>query len=227
MITAKQLYHKGIEASDGHIGSVRDVYFDDQIWSIRYLVVDTGKWLPGRKVLLAPEVIVLPWHVEASVVSVRLTRDQVRSSPDIDTTQPVSRKTEHLLHSHFGWIPYWEVPGVPAPPPPLATTSGEEQPEPIRQPEPTADPHLRSAREVNGYRVHARDGETGHIEDVLFDDEFRRVLFLSVDLEEWLLAKKVLISPRVVATINRVNSEVEADLPCRIIKASQEYKPAA
>ena len=219
MITAKQLEKKTIEARDGNIGSVHDVYFDDQAWTIFYLVVDTGKWLPGRKVLLAPEVVALPWHAQASAVAIRLTKDQVLSSPDINTTQPVSREAERLLNSHYGWIPYSKVPDVPSPPPHTAAR-------PDNQVEVTADTHLRSTQKIRGYRVYATDGAAGRIEDILFGDELRQVLFLAVDVEEGLLAKQVLIAPRLVLKIDWVNSGIEVDLPCRVIKSSQEYRPA-
>src|SRR5437870_12620141 len=95
MIEAKQLCGAKIDAQDGHIGSVHELYFDDQIWVVRYLIVDTGKWLPGRKVLIVPAAIQLPWHGETAL-PVRLTKDQIRSSPDIDTAQPISQKAEDL-----------------------------------------------------------------------------------------------------------------------------------
>ena len=79
---------------------------------------------------------------------------------------------------------------------------------------------------MGGYWVYATDGEAGRIEDILFDDEWRQVLFLAVDVEEGLLAKQVLVAPRLVLRIDGVNSLVEVDLPCRVIKSSQEYKPA-
>jgi PRC-barrel domain len=90
-----QLLKAAIDATEGHIGSVHDLYFDDQTWMVRYLVVDTGTWLPGRKVLRAPEAILTPWHGE-TVISVKLAKDQVRSSPDIDTPNRSPRQAEQL-----------------------------------------------------------------------------------------------------------------------------------
>lgn len=228
MITAKQLYKAGIDASDGHIGSVHDLYFDDQAWTIRYVVVDTGRWLPGRKVLVVPQVILLPWHGETAI-PVKLTKDQVRSSPDFDTTQPISRQAEQLLHSHYGWIAYWEVPGVPGPPPPPPQPASgvEERQEAIKLAASSGDPHLRSAKGLRGYRIRASDDEAGHVEDFLVDDDLGRVLFLAVNLEEWLSGRQVLIPPRLISRIDWVSFRVEVDLPSRVIKAGQEYQPAA
>jgi uncharacterized protein YrrD len=236
MIEAKQLYGAKIDAQDGYIGSVHDLYFDDQAWTVRYLIVDTGKWLPGRKVLVAPAAILQPWHGEAAV-PVELTKSQIRISPDIDTAQPISRKAEHLLHSHYDWIPYWgmpgipewEMPGIPAPPlpPPLAASSIEERRDASKEAESLSEQHLRSTREVMGYRVGAIDGEIGHIEDFVLDDDCSRVLFLTIDLEEWILGKQVLLSPRLVSKIDWATSRVLVDVSRQAIKTSQAYKSAA
>ncbi len=228
MVTGKQLYKAAIDASDGHIGSVHDLYFDDHDWTMRYFVVDIGKWLPGRKVVLVPEVILAPWHGETAI-PVKLTKDQVRSSPEIDTNQPISRQAEQLLHSHYGWIPYWEVPGVPAPPPPLPQSgfAVEDRREAIRFAESRSDPHLRSAKEIGGYHVQASDEEAGHVADFLIDDDLRRILFLVVDLEELLSGKKVLIPPRLVSGIDWVGSRIEVDTSSRAIRTSQAYDTAA
>src|ERR1700726_605806 len=117
MNNASRLIGKTIDALNGEIGFVDDLYFDDEMWSVRYLVVDTGKWLPGRKVLVAPEAIVKPWHHQAAI-AVKLTTEQNRSSPDIDTAIPVSRVAEELLHGHYQWTPYWDSTILTIPPMP-------------------------------------------------------------------------------------------------------------
>src|SRR5690349_8431200 len=112
MNDAGRLIGKTIDTVDGEIGSVHDLYFDDQTWTVRYLAVDTGKWLPGRKVLVAPEAIVKPWHNQAAI-PVNLTMEQIRSSPDIDTAAPLSRMAEELLHRHYQRTPYWDSTAMP------------------------------------------------------------------------------------------------------------------
>jgi uncharacterized protein YrrD len=227
MIEAKQLYGTEIDAQDGRIGSVHDLYFDDQAWTVRYLIIDTGKWLPGRKVLIVPAAILQPWHGE-SALPVKMTKNQIISSPDIDTAQPISRKAEHLLHSHYGWIPYWGA-GMPVlpPPPPLAASSTEERREASREAESLSDQVLRSTKEVKEYRVRATDGEIGHIEDFVLDDDCSHILFLTIDLGEWISEKQVLLSPRVVSKIDWATSRVEVEVSRRVIETSQEYKSVA
>ncbi len=82
-----------IVASNGHLGTVSDFLFDDASWLIRWLVVDTGNWLSGRKVLL-PAFALGHLDQERREFSVRLTMQEVKDSPDIDTKRPVSRQME-------------------------------------------------------------------------------------------------------------------------------------
>jgi sporulation protein YlmC with PRC-barrel domain len=225
MNNASLLIGKTINALDGEIGSVHDWHFDDQTWSIRYLVVDTGKWLPGRKVLVAPEAIVKPWHHQPAI-GVKLTREQIRSSPDIDTAMPVSRVAEELLHRHYQWTPYWDstiVPIPPMPPPAPALTVEEDRQEAGKM----ADVRLRSANELGGYHVKAGDGEVGHVEDLLLDDDLSRILFLVVEVKGWLFGKKVLAGPSLISRVDWATSTVHVDANCQALKSAQEYNPAA
>jgi hypothetical protein len=164
-----------IHANDGEIGSLQDLYFDDRSTMIRYLMVDTGNWLPGRQVLLAPAVIG-GIDSERQELVTGLTRQQVEASPDTATDKPVSRQEELALHAHYSWDPYWTVPplaGTLAPywgaTIPAAADAAEDRlvDEMIARERAQSDPHLRSAREVEGYHVAATDGEIGHVEDFL------------------------------------------------------------
>ncbi len=229
MNNASRLIGKTIDALDGEIGSVHDFYFDDQTWSVRYLVVDTGRWLPGRKVLVAPEAIVKPWHHQAAI-AVRLTTEQIRSSPDIDTAVPVSRRAEELLHRHYQWTPYWDstiVPIPPMPPPPPALTVEEDRQEAGKTAEYLVDVRLRSANELGGCHVKAGEGEVGRVEDLLLDDDVSRILFLVVEVKGWLFRKKVLAGPSLISRVDWATSTVHVTANCQALKSAQEYNPAA
>jgi len=89
----KDLQHYEIGAIDGVIGHVKDFYFDDDAWVARYLVVDTGNWLPGREVLITPISIHHPNWV-GRILPVSITKAQVEGSPAIATHLPVSRQHE-------------------------------------------------------------------------------------------------------------------------------------
>lgn len=228
MNNASRLIGKTIDALDGEIGSVHDLYFDDQTWSVRYLVVDTGRWLPGRKVLLAPQQIVTPWHHRAAI-AVKLTMEQIRSSPDIDTAMPVSRLAEGLLHRHHQWAPYWGSTIVPIPPmpPPPALTVEDDRHEAGKTGESLVEVRLRSANELGGYHVKAGDGAVGDVEDLLLDDNVSRILFLVVEVEGWVFGKKVLAGPSLISRVDWATSTVHVTANRQALKSAQEYNPAA
>jgi sporulation protein YlmC with PRC-barrel domain len=229
MNNASQMIGKTVVASDGEIGTVHDLYFDDRTWSVRYLVVDTGKWLPGRKVLVAPEAIVKPWHHEAAI-AVDLTTEQVRTSPDIDTAMPVSRLAQELLHQHYQWAPYGDSTSVSNPPmatPPPALTVGEDRQEAGKLAESLIDVRLGSANDLGGYHVKAGGEEVGQVEDLLLDDDVSRILFLVVEVKGWLFGKKVLAGPSLISRVDWATSTVNVDGNPQALRSAQEYKPAA
>ncbi len=172
-----------IEASDGRIGTVVDYLFDDASWKVRWLVIDCGTWLTGRKVLIHPSAISRQ-DLERQEFVIALTRAQVEGSPELAEDQPVSQQMEKQLYTYYGWDPLWggpnlsAIPGAMASPlmaPPYLGLGPNDQAE-ARNDGPTlrgADPHLRSVVEVTGYRVHAVDGEIGHVENL---DDRRRQL---------------------------------------------------
>jgi len=223
--SVKELFGYKFEARDGEIGKVHDLYFDDLTWEIRYLVADTGKWLPGRKVLIIPSALGEPnWR--SRNFPVQLTKDQIMKSPDIDLDKPVSRQHELKLHQHHNWAPYWiryAAPGTvsvrPAP-------HAEEEKEKEATPEVEGDSHLRSAKEVIGYHIQARDGEIGHVEDFIMEDMKEVIRYMIVDTKNWLPGKDVLISPLWIEKVSWKDAKVFIGLLRETIKDSPEYNPA-
>lgn len=209
-------FHLG--AMDGEIGHVKDFYFDDVDWHVRYLVADTGKWLAHRKVLIAPMAL---GTIDENhrVVNVQLTKDQVEHSPSIDADKPVSRQMEEDYLRYFGWPFYWMDPlmwAAPAAIPPVAPDADESS---------HGDPHLRSADEVIGYHLQARDGEIGHVEDFLFDDEDWSIRELIVDTRNWLPGKRVLVSPLFIKSVDWAESKVQVRLTREALESElPEYK---
>ena len=223
----KALLGYTVVATDGDIGTVHDFYFHDDSWIIRYLVVDTGHWLPGRKVLVPPSALGQPnWSESTSPVA--LTREQVEKSPDIDTDKPISRRHELDLHNHFGWPAYWIDPGfgptpvmVPMAPIPDSATPSDTATEE------KGDPHLRSLKEVRGYHIHASDGEIGHVEDFVVDDEFWVMRGMVMDTRKWLPGKQVLIAPQWLGEIRHWERRVEVSLTREQVRNCLEFDPAA
>ena len=228
--TINSLLGHRIHATDGELGKLVEFFFDDREWNIRYMVVETGNWLSGRKVLISQAALKTPdWP--AKTLPVALTREQVRTSPDIDTRKTVSRLHEVELHKHYTWPVYWggemfaggKIAGVPFPTVREEIEKAEEEAPAQRAKE---DPHLRGTDEVAGYRIHAADGPIGHIADYLVDDEKWAIRFLVVDVGDWLPGRKVLVSPRWIKNVNWGTSEVFTFLPQEAVRRSPGFDPA-
>lgn len=193
----KSLEGYSLKETDGEIGEVDEFYFDDISWTIRYLVVKTGNWLSGRKVLISPKALLPPdWDKEEFPVN--LTREQIQNSPDIDTDKPVSRQHEEALSSYYTWDSYWgeEEHGAGifgAMPSDLYEGEVETSAEYQAEDQANNDPHLRNTGEVIGYTIHATDGEIGKVKDYILDDSNWKINYLVVDTGNWLNSKNVLL----------------------------------
>lgn len=223
----KELFGYTIQAKKEDIGKVHDFYFGDETWTIRYMVVDTGKWLPGRKVLLIPSVLGLPdW--ESHAFPVELEKEQIMKSPDIDLDKPVSRQHELSLHEHYKWMPYWIPPGPGgAIPIPASSLEKKEKKETVdTEADKEWDTHLRSVKEVIGYHIQASDGEIGHVEDFILEDVLEVIRYMIIDTRNWLPGKKVLISPWWIEKVSWGDAKVYVDLTRELIKDSPEFDPS-
>ncbi|NYT57721.1 PRC-barrel domain-containing protein [Alcaligenaceae bacterium] len=234
--TVNSLKGYAIQATDDELGKVKEVYFDDERWGVRYLVVETGTWLSSRIVLISPYSITGVDDL-AELVQVSLTREQVKNSPDIDTHQPVSRLLEGEYSSYYGFGSYWAGPylwGTSAYPVPLGASADpsamNEPPEVVaaRAAERPEDVHLRSSKDVNGYQIAGTDDEIGHVEDFLFDDQDWAVRYLLIDTRNWWPGgKKVLLATQWIESIDWNGSMVRTSLTREQIKNSPEYDEEA
>jgi uncharacterized protein YrrD len=208
-----------MDATDGEIGSVEDFYFDDETWTIRYVVAKTGGWLSGRKVLLSTSAL-LKGQVKEGLLPINMTQEQISNSPDIDTDKPVSRQQEAMLNQHNFWENYWgsgsyggEM-GIGNRPPVRIKAADRD---------PNEDIHLQSIVEVDGYTIHATDGEIGHINDFIIDDQTWELTHLVVDTHDWIGGKKVLIEAAHVHSISFLSRLVYVDITIGAVEASEVY----
>lgn len=240
---------KGFEvvATDGAIGSVEQFYFDDERWALRYIVVNTGSWLSGRQVLISPFSVL---HVdrENKKLQITLTKSQVEKSPNIDTHKPVSRQMEAAHSDYYGYSYYWGSPflwGTGEYPVPASqqsavaaaagATSAKAAATVTATGLPTAagtatqmsvipeDIHLRSTQEVASYHIAATDGDIGHVEDFILEDDSWTVRYLAIDTRNWLPGKKVLVSPQWISSIDWAKGKVHVNLSRDGVKESPEY----
>jgi hypothetical protein len=221
----KHLKGYRLGALDGDIGRVRDFYFDDENWTVRYLVADTGTWLPGRQVLISPYALKKPNETD-EVLNVDLTKKQIENSPSISTDMPVSRQYEVEYYKYYGWPAYWYGPALWGPGPyPLYFGHGGGAAEPQAERVHEGDPHLRSMREVFGYHIEATDGEVGHVEDFILDDESWAIRYMEIDTRNWWAGKKVLLAPQWIQRVSWQDSKVFVNLSREMIKDAPEYDP--
>lgn len=219
-----------ISATDGQLGNVKDVYFDDQQWVIRYFEVDTG-WLAGRNVLISPiSVRGIDW--KRKTINVDLTQQQVNNSPGIDTARPVSRQHEAALSNYYGYPLYWAGPyawgytALPTMLEPLPFEDGTGQQALRLEPEIDSsddDPHLRTKDEIVGYDIQATDDTVGHVDDFLFDDQDWAILLMVVDTRNWWPGKHVMLSPRLVIDMSWEEKAVLVNISRTEIESSPEY----
>lgn len=228
--SVKSLEKFAINATDGMIGRVKDFYFDDRAWVVRYIVVDAGAWLGTRAVLVSPYSITQPdWA--GSVLPAKISKQQIKDSPSIDSEKPVSRQYEKSYLGYYGYPFYWGgsglwgggyYPGDYANPMDsdgysgyqgyLGAASGDE-----------GDPHLRSCNAVTGYHIKASDGEIGHVQGFLLDDLTWSIRYLIVNTSNWWVGHKVLISPEWIQNVSWDSSEVDVSLDRQAIKSAPVF----
>ena len=231
--TVESLHGYIIRATDDELGEVKEVYFDDEQWGVRYLVVETGSWLSKRTVLISPYSID-EVDDDNRAIGVSLSREQVKNSPDIDTEKPVSRQHEREYSSYYGYGAYWSGPylwGIAGYPVyPLLRSDSVRPPEDVvgdlsrRVPDQSEDVHLRSSKQVAGYHILGTDEDIGHVKDFVFDDESWVIRYLLVDTHNWWPGgKKVLLATQWVENVDWSDSTVEIKLTREQIKSSPEY----
>ncbi len=232
-----------LRATDGLIGHVKDLYLDDAAWVIRYLVVDAGTWLSSRKVLISPIALGHPNWTD-KVLPVSITTEQVKNSPDIDTEKPVTRQHEIRYLRYYGYPFYWggaglwgggiypnmmvpDYAGFASTPdgPPSAAGHAYAQAEAARHQD--DDLHLRSCKAVMNYHIQATDGDIGHVQDLLVDEETWAVRYMIVDTSNWWLGHQVLIAPQWIRSVSWRDATVSVDLTQQAVKSAPTYDSTA
>ncbi len=224
--SVKQLYGKKLGTSGGEIGHVKDFYFNDQQWVIRYVVADTGSWLSGRLILISPHAFENLYQ-DGDCLLVNLTRQQIENSPSIESHKPVSRQYEEEYYRYYGWPFYWAggemwgVSGLPvAPPPQLAPSKKASRGGRAHNGD---DPHLRSTQALSGYHIQTSEGAIGHVIDFMMDDKSWAIRHLVVETGHWYSGKEIVISPKHIDRISYEESKVFVNVTKDAIKHAKEY----
>jgi uncharacterized protein YrrD len=220
---AKILQGYKLKCFDGDIGKVREFYFDDKHWAIRYLVADTGNWLTGRQVLISPYALGSA-STETHELAVALTRTQIEESPGLSTDKPVSKQFEEAYFGYYDWPMYWGGPFMWGPYPAIPHDHREWRKR--TGTEGTWDPSLRSTKAVTGYAVQATDGEIGHVDDFIIDDETWAIRYLVIDTGNWWPGRKVVVSTKWIEWVSWNDLSVTLDISRERIMHAPEYSDA-
>ncbi len=217
----KTLKGYNLDSLDGEIGKVKEFYFDDRYWTIRYLVADSGKWLSGRQVLISPYALKGVNRAERNI-AINLTKKQIEDSPTLDSDKPVSRQFEQSYYGYYGWPMYWGGMGMWGSYPYIERDSKRWKES--TQDGKKWDSNLRSTNAVTGYHIKASDGEIGHVEDFIIDDENWAIRYLIIKAQNWWQGKEVLVSPQWIKSVSWNDSKVFVNLTRESIKKSPEYR---
>ena len=222
MISVDLLKRFELGAHDGTIGTCSDFLFEDLSWVIRYLVADTRKWLPGRKVLISP-ISIGTVDIVSRTVHIGLSKEQIKNSPPLDSDAPVSRKYEIFFNRYNDWSDYWggsDLWGEDAYP---RTLKSRKELLDIEQSVEHRS-NLRSIKEVTGYRIHARDGGIGHIDDFLVDQDRWLIRYLVVDTRNWIPgSQRVIVNPNWVESVDWAERSVSIKMTKEQIESSPAY----
>jgi hypothetical protein len=217
----KKLQGYALRAADGDVGRIREFYFDDDYWTVRYLAVD----LDAKQVLISP-VYLGGIDDDRKVVQVTLSKEQVQESPSSRAATPIPRQQERRFFSYYAWAPYWlradrwgtesypsylSVPGI---------RTGDIPESGL------GDPDLRSTGIVGQYRVAALDGELGTVDDLIADDNGWVIRYLVVDAGAWLPGRKIVLSPLWINRVSWSSDAIMADVPRQVIRDAPPYDPS-
>jgi hypothetical protein len=226
---ASALRKDSIAVTDGRIGTVSDVLFDDWTRNVRWLLADAGTWLTGRDVLIHPSGIG-PVECDLNEPPVALAKPLVKDSPEIATGQPVSRQTDSNLGGHYGQDTdpdggaclggHTATMGPPFVSPPVFAPEPGAYDYP---PDETADPHPRGLTAISEHKMIATDGPIGHVEEVRIDDRAWAIRYLMVDTRDWRPGENILISDYAVSRA----SWGDGDIAVRLTRKQVKWWPTA
>ena len=218
----RQLYGKTLGTTEGEIGHVKDFYFNDQHWVVRYVIADTGSWLSGRLVLISPHAFG-DFHQDGDCLLVNLSRKQIENGPAIDSDKPVSRQYEEDYYRYYGWPVYWDGSGMWGMGGAPSNYLMPNQQEVGGNGHDRDVPHLQSTQAINGYHIQTGEGAIGHVTDFMMDDKTWEIRHLVVETGHWISGKEIAISPKQIDRISYEESKVFVKITKEAILETPEY----
>lgn len=220
-----------IHGKDDDLGKVKDFYFDQDRFILRYIVVNTGSWLKNEQVLISTKAFE-KINYEQEEILVDLNSDELEESPSLEKNKPVSKVMEEKVVKHFDWPVYWANPHPSDAPAVQAGSVIREKlfdyndltDEEKQAKEEDIQSNLRSFNEIRGYHIQSTDKEFGHLEDLFVDEENWIIRYLLVDTRNILPGKDVLIAPEWLQNISWNEEKIFVNKTKAEIKNAPEYK---
>jgi hypothetical protein len=222
--SADNLIRCTLHAVDGEIGAGEELYFDDVTWAVRYLVVNTGGWLMGRRVLISP-VAVDEVREDEKTIFIELTRGQIENSPPVDTDQPVSRPYEMKYYEYYDWPVYWQddrLSGVPPSSVPPETELFAGRTAQTRHQE----MHLHRTAQVNGCAIVSHDGAIGLVRDFIVDTRYWVIRYLEIEIRDGRPSRHVLVSPGWIERVSWMDRVINVGLTSAAMKTAPGFDPS-
>ena len=219
LISSGKLHGYRLNANDGKAGRVKEFFFDDSSWTVRFLVAGIGTWLTGRQVLISPQLIKNLDH-RLKLIDISLTKSEIGNCPSLENDMPVSRQygrsheppyEDPVFYGgpfRWGYSPY---------------LPHDNDGETMGRQEHVWDPNLNSTKDVKGYKVEASDGEAGHVDDFIINVKTWVISYLVVITNNLWPGKKVLISPEMINRISWEELKIYANVTGNVIMEAQEY----
>lgn len=205
----RELLGYGVEATDGRIGVVKDLLFNQYGWCVCHVMIDLTDLIPGKRVVLPPESFGQPGTRDTSF-PVNLSCEELKNGPTLEIDEVEYRKHADELCLHHGWEPCWRCPS-------MKSEQGKE---------PEEDMQMRSCREIMSYGVEATDGSIGHVEDLILDDSEWIIRYFVVHTRTWLPGRKVLVAPSWIAQIVWDELKVYVSHTRQEVKESPVFDPS-
>jgi hypothetical protein len=215
-------------ATDGEIGKVIEFYFDDETWFLRYMILKTGDWLFGRKILISPDALKkTSWNT--GLFSVNITKEQIRESPAINTDKPIYRSQEIELYAHYDWEGEWGSRFYEG------GSMGKSNPIPVldRGILSSADKadiysndklHLQNTSKVLGFQILCTDGEFGSLVDFVMDDQTWQILYIVAETGISSDGKKTLIHIKDIQKVQLDQANILVNVTLATLKNGKSFK---
>jgi len=224
-----ELMNRALHATDGDMGACTDVLINTHNWSVRYLVADTRRWLPGRHVVLAPGAFEQPFRVTGEgAIAVRMDKAHIKGSPPLPFEETITSERMQAVHAYYGWPVYWGGTGASAvdtmplfPPSMQASPSATiEETEEL-----ASSSHLRSLADLREFMLVADEERVGYLHDFIIDTERWAVAYIVIDSRKWISGTRHLFPVDVLSEVSWLARSISLKVSADAVRAAPKYDP--